>query len=130
MRDLNNKLSVHLKKIGVDNIKAITDSAISIYNETGIKAAALFDKNIYLVCEYAIPLTYLQELVNEAGKFNYTIKLNGLEVKGGKIMLSGKGRFIIIYGSAGRPPYAIPASPQYMVIAFPTDLKGQYTLIK
>ena len=46
MKALNKQLASRLKMIGVEGVKAIEDSVISVYNNDGIKAVGLFDTQL------------------------------------------------------------------------------------
>lgn len=126
---INKQLAEKSKMIKVVGVKQLSDSLISVYNEEGIKATALFDNNIYYTYELAIPLKYLSLSVSLPKKFYYNIKLNGATANNATIQVSGKGRFLIVSGG-NRPDYAIPLSPQTKAYAYPTDFWGEYILIK
>jgi len=73
---LNQTFDAKSKLIQIAGIKTITDDAISIYNENGIKASAKFDDQLSYTYELAIPLKYLMLPDNGANKFSYHIKVN------------------------------------------------------
>jgi hypothetical protein len=126
MNVVNKSLTDKLKEIEITGVKEIPDSLISIYNEDGIKAAALFDNQISYTYELAIPLKYLGLSTD---KFRYHIELNGASANHSTIQLSSGGRFYMV--SSGGQTMAIPAtSPQFTGMVFPTDFWGEYTLAK
>jgi hypothetical protein len=127
MQAANKELINKSKFIEIEGIKSIADSVVSIYNDEGFKAMALFDEQMNYTSELAIPLKYLDILTDKAGKFKYTIRLNGAVANGSRMQLSSSGRFLLVTRN-GDAPYAIPASPQFMSYAYPTDLSGEYTL--
>jgi hypothetical protein len=126
---INNQLAGMAKMIEVIGIKAITDSIISVYNEDGIKAVALFDKQTNYNYELAIPLKYLPGLYNKANQFSYQIKLNGATANNAVIQLTPNGRFMLV-SVGNNAPYAMPVMSETKNIAYPTDLWGEYTLAK
>ncbi|MDB5030719.1 hypothetical protein [Mucilaginibacter sp.] len=128
MKVINKRLTDSVKLIGVTNLKDIEDNFISMYNDLGIKAAALFDNNISYNYELAIPKKYLGLGANNL-KFTYQIKLNGTTPPNATIQQSGSGRFLIVT-VGNNPPYAIPNVVPYAASAYPTDFWGEYTLAK
>lgn len=59
MNAINKHLISKSKLIGIVGVETIKDSILSIYDEDGIKAAALFDSQLYYTCELLVPLNYL-----------------------------------------------------------------------
>jgi hypothetical protein len=125
---LNLKLKDRLKIIGVAGVKAIEDNVISIYNMEGIKAAAFFDDKLNYTYELAVPLKYL----TKRAKFSYNIKLNGAAAYGKNLQLmqTSHGDILTFTGGDGVNYTLGPATPQNMIIAYPTDFWGEYTLAK
>jgi hypothetical protein len=123
--DMNRKQIDKLKEIRITGIKEIKDSVLSIYNEEGINARALFeDQNTYTY-ELGIPLKFLNLSVQNPKEFAYNITLNGI--------LSGfgeKGADIMRMGTEGRPVMMGPGGMDLRVLASPTDFWGKYTLVK
>ncbi len=119
---VNLKTTNALKEIKVTGIKEITDTLISIYNNTDIKAMGSFNRGMAFTVEMAIPLKYLGLSVKDASKFSYNIMLNAEPVL---IMASQTGLPMISRISPGL------ASSQgdvgYMLN--PTDFWSEYTLI-
>jgi len=74
---MNEQFTEAFKFIKVKGIKEIGDTLISIYNTTGVRGMAAFDRHIRYTYELAIPLKYFDLSVNDAIKFSYNIKLNG-----------------------------------------------------
>ena len=125
---LNSKLADHLKMIGITGTKTITDNTISVYNEQGIKAAALFDNKINYTYELSIPLKYLD--VIGIDKFSYNIKLNGKIPTGSTMIDIGRQDRILYKGPDGIMNSAGSATPENMILVYPTDFWGEYTLAK
>ncbi|GAB3937136.1 hypothetical protein [Mucilaginibacter myungsuensis] len=127
-RVCNFELDRTVKEIKVKNIKGITDSLISVYNDIGIKAKALFDEQIDLVCELAIPFKYLGLSMKERSKFSYNVKLNPphigqipADIRSGLTSMSlVNGSFVYEGSSADKVQYLMSA----------TDFWGEYTLAK
>jgi len=71
----NALLTPFIQEIKVKGIKEIPDTLLSVYNDTGIKAAMQFAWR-QPVYEIAVPLKYLKLDVNNPLKFSYNIKLN------------------------------------------------------
>lgn len=125
MLSINHQLISLYKEIGVKGISSIQDSLISIYNEDGIKATAAFDAKVNYNYKLIIPLKYLKVSSNNFIKLYYQIKLNGATASNAEIRPNGK--LLDIY-HGNRTYYAMPATPQYMSIAYPTNFYGEYTL--
>jgi len=126
----NVQLSDKLKLIGVVGVKSISDNVISIYNAEGIKAVSLFDNKIYYTYELAIPLKYLELTINKPLKFSYNIKLNGMIPKGSTMIDTGRPDLIVFVGPDGVTYSGGKASSENMVLYYPTDFWGEYTLAK
>lgn len=129
MHIVNKRLTAISKLIGVTGVKTITDSLISVYNDDGIKAVSLFDKQINYTYELAIPLKYLGLSINKPRKISYQIMLEGASANNATIQLSGGGRFLNVT-VGNNPPNAIPAVAPYLDYVYPTDFWGEYTLAK
>lgn len=69
-----------VKEIRISGFKNIADSALSIYNEYGLKAAASFDDKGLFFCEFAVPLELLGVKLDQAPEIAYQIKLNGIDM--------------------------------------------------
>lgn len=108
-KQLNDMFEAKSKTIEVTGIKTITDKEISVYNEEGIKAAALFDDRNSYTCEIAIPLKYLNLPNGES--FSYHIKINEEPIT----------------SKAGNGP---PPPPVSISALGTTDFWGEYTLVK
>lgn len=129
MNVLNSKLVDHLKMIEITGTKTITDNTISVYNEQGIRVAALFDNKINYTYELSIPLKYLG-IINGIDKFSYNIKLNGQIPAGSTMVDVGRPDMILFTGPDGINYSAGRATPENMILAYPTDFWGEYTLAK
>lgn len=106
--ELNAVLEAKSKLINISGIKDIKDPAISVYNEEGIKAASLFDKDLIYTYELAIPLKYLNL---PATAFSYHLKINAPD----ETPMRHDGP---------------PAPPMLVTSTAPTDFWGEYTLAK
>jgi hypothetical protein len=78
--DINKQFTADAKQIQVSGIKEIQDTLISVYNDAGIKVAALFDDKKVLTYELSLPLKYLKESLGDINSFNYNIKLNAIRI--------------------------------------------------
>lgn len=108
--ELNNLLQTKSKTIEVKGIKEISDAAISVYNEEGIKAVALFDGGLTYTYELAIPLKYLN--LPDNAPFAYHLKINAPDE------------------TPVSHPSGPPAPPMMVTSTAPTDFWGEYTLAK
>ncbi len=77
MRVINIELADKSRMIEIEGAKSIADSLISVYNEEGIKAIALFDNQINYTSKLAVPIKYFNLSTDTPVKFYYNIKLNG-----------------------------------------------------
>ena len=73
----NKQMTDRAKMIKVTGVKAL-DTLISVYNEDGIKVAALFDNKMVYTWEMAVALKLVDLSVNDATKFSYNVRLNGI----------------------------------------------------
>jgi hypothetical protein len=73
-----NKLVI-MNDIHVLGLKEFPDPTLSIYNDVGIKAAGLIDMKRAYTIEFAIALKYLQPIIGDSGKLNYSVRLNGMK---------------------------------------------------
>ena len=90
---------------------------MSIYNDNGIKAAALFDNKLAFTCEIAVPLRLLSLSAAAGETFSYQVRVN--EVTGqSQTVGGGAGGQVTYYGAGSQTGQ--PA----------TDFKGEYTLIQ
>ena len=123
---LNKSLASNFKAIKLNGIKAIPDSAISIYNDYGIKVAGQLNNHKEYICELTIPLKYL----NNPEAFNYNITLNGVPFQmmtikpNGQTVSTGPAEAM-----AGMANVIMDGSPM-LELTSPTDLSGTYTLAK
>jgi len=125
MHLLNKQMIAKCKVMVIKGIKAFDDTLLSVYNEEGIKAAALFNNKLAYTYELAIPLKYLGITANSPVKFSYNITLNsmpinligiapkdiaGITVMGGTITIEG------------------PGAAEFNALSSPTDFWGEYSL--
>jgi hypothetical protein len=127
MMRMNPRLVAKQKFIALSGIKLITDSLISVYNELGIEAKAILDNQLNYNYELAIPLKYLGLVINKASKFSYNIRLNGITPKGATFQTLPSGRTLITFDGITR---VADTSPRSMVMNYPNDFWGEYTLAK
>ena len=123
LSNLNSKISDPLKEIPITGAKGITDASISVYNELGIIANGRVDDKKAYTCEIAIPLKYVQQVIDANGKFSYRLQINGMDT-------SGKNGTTVVGGFSlnGSTAPITRDSPDY--ITSPTYLDGTYTLAK
>lgn len=128
----NKKIINSLVKIGVEGIKPITDSIISIYNEEGIVAASHFDSKANYTYELAVPLKYFGLTTANLAKFSYNVKLNGSTAGGSNVQIikTRAGERIIYTAGDGTNWMVGMATPSNMILAYPNDFWGEYTLAK
>jgi len=115
----NQQFNSSYKELKANGIKEFDDPVMSIYNTEGIKVKALFDINLTYTYELALPLKYLQTILNSLDRLSYNIKFNGAD-------------------RDGRNPYPQahlirPDGSEDMTHLYtenPTDFSGQYTLAK
>lgn len=128
MRASNQQLAERSKEIKLKGAPGLTDSLVSVYNDEGIKAASQFDRDINYVTELAVPFKYLGLAFNGQKQFRYNIKLNGSNYSEGTTVEYIEGGVRVSSdGPRGSRSSSI-ADMQY--IYAPTDLSGNYTLIK
>lgn len=109
---INQQFKIKSKVMEVYGFREIKDTLLSIYNEYGIKAAAIFDGNKSYTYELGIPLKYIGDTVR-LHSFFYNIKLQGY--KEAKIAKGGK-----------RPPPPPPIPMKDMILYSPTDFWAEY----
>jgi len=131
LEGLNKELLANFKEMSISGIPAIPDSSISVYNDHGIKISGQFDVNYAYTCELAIPLKYLNHIINTQGAFTYNLKLNGTKASGMIIVIDGK----IVDPSSPMAAeinrqFVIPPGTPMMELASTTDFSGTYTLAK
>lgn len=126
-----------LKDIKVLGVPGITDSLLSIYNEEGIKARALFDAKGAYNYELAIPLKYLGLNAGESRELQYNLCLNGLMANirrvEGTLPSGGASevRTVVVNGGAGGGMMSMsgPGGIDFMSLISPTDFWGKFTLV-
>ena len=126
-RLLNSEFNRLAKEIKVTGVSTIPDLMLSVYNDTGIKAAANFDDKHMLTYEVAVPLKYLEFLQPGQSAFHYQIMLNGLD-----------SVFKPVTHNTAQGPIVVRTVPRGIggdissgsVISFPTDFWAEYTLVK
>ncbi|GAB3929840.1 hypothetical protein [Mucilaginibacter myungsuensis] len=124
----NKTLSEYFKWIGTINLKGISDSLISAYNDEGIKTASAMDSELSYNYELAIPLKSLG-LGISSGKFYYNIQLNGVSYYYAGVQEFRPGYFSLIKAD-GTGVIMNGDRSTHADKIFPTDLWGEYTLAK
>lgn len=114
----NTTLRNNLKEISVSGIDQIAASVISIYNETGVKAAAQLDNKAAFIYELELPIKYLNKILGDTQKFSYNVKLNEFPIP------------VFKPGGAPPPPPPPPMEMKNVGIYETTDFWGEYTLVK
>ena len=115
MRANNTRLVNNSKYIKVTGIKNL-DPLISVYNEEGIKASALFDNKMVYTYELAVPLKLLDLSANSQTKFNYNITLNEIQLEdmpGVNIKMDSKGTITSVIIDRKLTPKMNISSPTY-----------------
>ncbi|MEO8887132.1 MAG: hypothetical protein ABI367_13795 [Mucilaginibacter sp.] len=120
---LNSEISGPIKEIPLTGAKGIQGESISIYNDLGIKANGIVDHQKAYTIELAVPLKYIEQVIDANGNFSYRLQVNGLDT-------SGKNGIIVV-GGRGSEPSAVPVSDSNAnFLVSPTYLDGSYTLAK
>lgn len=116
------------KEIRLNGFKKTTDSLVSIYNTSSIKAFATIDAENTYFYEVQIPLEELGIPATSVKEFAYNIKLNGLQIPGfdgpggGG---GGRGGF----GGGGRGGFGGGGgNMDFQAMMSPTDFWGKYIL--
>ncbi len=130
MRKMNKRLADMQKLIAVTGIKQITDTLISVYNDYDIEAKALLDSKLYYNYELAVPLKCLGLSIDNAAKFSYNVRLNGIEPKGSTFQISGTSGFTYVFNDKGQRIATLGRDQRDLTMAYPNDFWGEYTLAK
>ena len=117
----NNLIQKVYSQIQVTGIPGINDSLVSVYNTQGIKVGASVDRRMRYNYELAIPLRYLNAIINNSKSFKYNIKLNAnstVEAKG--------------FQSFAPPMLNVTpqSDPDGLFLNYTTDFSGEYPLAK
>jgi len=132
MNVANSSMAAKAKWIRVNGVKGL-DTLISIYNEDGIKGAALFDDQMVYTLELQVPLKYLGHPINNFSKFAYHIELHGLSGMNVDNVIRGQ-----IRGPNGNMNPTVKMIgvnsladiDRFIGMGAPTDFWGEYTLAK
>ena len=111
----NKQITQAYKEIQVAGIEG-TDSLISLYNTSGIKAALLFNDKMEYTYELAIPIKLIEANLGMVKKLSYNIKLNAAPT-------------IFVRRPPGSPVSTVD-DPEMNYQSYPTDFSGEYTLAK
>lgn len=126
MRASNQQLAERSKEIKLKGAQGLSDSLVSIYNDEGIKAASLFDRDISYVTELAIPFKNLGLAFNGQMQFRYNVRLNGSDYSEGTTIEMIEGGVRV----SSNNPHGSSSIPDMQYIYNPTDFSGNYTLVK
>lgn len=120
---LNTQISGPIKEIPLTGAKGLNEESISIYNNLGIKANGLVDHQKAYTIELAVPLKYMEQVIDANGKFSYRLQVNGLDT-------SGKNGIVVVGGRGAEPSAAPVSDSNANFLVSPTYLDGTYTLAK
>jgi len=118
---INNLFTTAAKEISVKGIKDVTDTLLSVYNDSGIKATALFDDQKSFTYELKVPTKYFKKSQDSSMVFNYNVILNGMKVPKNLTLVAG-------HNLAG--PDKPNAEGDLLDMTSVTDFSGTYTLAK
>lgn len=116
-----------VKEFVVKGFEGINDENISVYNDYGIKAKALFDNTKALTYELVIPRKYINTASN---KLNYTISVYGLGAEKGSVITDMGGGAIMIQNEAAQTLTVMKNPGEAMSLMATTDFTGNYELAK
>lgn len=126
MKTFNATFANKAKLIRLSGLKDL-DTLISVYNKDGIRPRAALDNKLFFTYELAIDLKLLGMSAADHTKFNYNIRFNEVDidyVPGMEIVRNDEGFVTRIF----------VANPQlansFAAALSPTDLWGEYTLVK
>ena len=129
----NRQIPITMKVISVRGLKTINNESISVYNEEKIKAAALFDKNMYYNYELAIPLKLIEFTPDGISKFYYNVQINGLTSFNGMTIQAIGGRedkLGVVDKNGTTFILNDNSSIQDKDLYYPTNFWAEYTLSK
>lgn len=122
-----NPLLDKAKEFKISGFDGITDATISVYNDHGIKAKALFDNTRSLTYELAIPLKYIGKTIDKLG---YNLTLNGVGTNDKNLTITTTDGGMIITNQATGSLTVMKNSPETLAISSATDFSGNYELAK
>ncbi|GAB3924268.1 hypothetical protein [Mucilaginibacter myungsuensis] len=124
----NDLLGKAAKTINIAGLIEVADPDISVYNDLGIKAAAQADNTRTMTFEYKLPLKFIKHLMDESSAFDYSIIVNGGELKRAGVSvgapITGSGSPT---GGGGGGMVILAGAPVGDMFS-PTDLKASYKL--
>jgi hypothetical protein len=120
---LNKEISGPIKEIPLTGAKGIKGDSISIYNDLGIKANGIVDHQKAYTIELAIPLKYIEQVIDANSNFSYRLQVNGLDT-------SGKNGIVVVGGRGSEPSAAPVSDSNANFLVSPTYFEGTYTLAK
>lgn len=120
---INNQISGQIKEIPITGAKGINDEKVSVYNDLGIKANGLVDNQKVYTIELAVPLKYIEQVIDAKGTFKYTLQINGENT-------TPKPGETVFTGVSLKPSTAPMSHDDDNFWLSPTHLEGVYTLAK
>jgi hypothetical protein len=129
MNTMNAALAAGTKEIKITGVKALPDSMVSVYNNSGIKAVMRFDNNLALNYELAIPIKYLGLSVDYGIKFSYNVLLHEITAPGKTIYYHNNPSGIVSVSTVPRG-LMDHSNSGFQNLIYPTDFWGEYTLAK
>ena len=131
MKSYNKKLLGKLKLIGVNGIRSITDSILSVYNEEEINVKCLFDSNLNFTYELSLPIKHITANAIPLTKLNYKVRFNGIWGKDSNVrIIRGITKTVLEAHLSGSWREVGEANPQNMFLAFSSHFGGKYVLAK
>ncbi|GAB3924151.1 hypothetical protein GCM10028827_11690 [Mucilaginibacter myungsuensis] len=119
----NGKMVKSAKYIKVHGVSGM-DTLVSIYNDEGVKAAALIDDKMVYTYEMAVALKHLGMDANKGTKFFYNVKLNPMEfadIPGINVAKAADGTILSININSN-------IAKPYSAATVATDFWGEYQL--
>lgn len=142
MNNNNNRLIDKSKFIMITGMDGV-DTLTSVYNQDGIRAVALFDRDMIYTYELSVNLKKLKLDINKPVKFAYNIRLNGVDEeavwrKYGVIMtfnergaVTSMSRVPGFKRTGGKVQVpSLPSKVHLPIFIMPTDFWGEYILTK
>jgi hypothetical protein len=118
----NKRMTDRIRYIKVTGIRGV-DTLISVYNNDGIKAAALFDNKLVYTWELAVSLKNIGMHVANQVKFAYNIKIN-------EVMPPENEQPAVTTNSSGVKTMSLNGARSLSPPQYATDFWGEYTMIK
>lgn len=126
IRSKNALMSSRQKIIRIERNQQVED--ISIYNESGVKVAGQIDNHLSYTLELSVPIKYLNMANNIT--FPYQITINGRVPKNAIIVDVGRPDIILWKDADGTQNSLGKATPENLMLAYPTSLKATYSIAR